>query len=185
MIFIPHQLPSMNLFLEQSLTTLILKIHISSIPRFKSCNNSDSLSYILSPLNLNDDQNLIYPDNFLGSADSFVPTSFSLLLSVQTTTSSRLRANISLLTLNWHNPLTTSYNRICFSFCVFHLLSFSICFTAEVIFRSRVIGACLVTTDCIVAMSYCQNNNNNNWKLIDNDFLPAVELLAATLFRII
>ena len=24
------------------------------------------------------------------------------------------------------------------------------------------IGACPVTTDCIVAMSYCENNNNNN-----------------------
>ena len=112
MIFIPHKLRSTRYepFLEQSLTTHILKIHISSIPRFKSCNNSDFLSCIFSRLNLNDDQNLIYPDNFLGSADYLVPTSFSRLLSAQSTTSSWLRANISLLTLNWQNPLTTSYN---------------------------------------------------------------------------
>ena len=35
-----------------------------------------------------------------------------------------------------------------------------ICFPPEVIFRSRVTEACPVTTDCIVAMSYCENNNN-------------------------
>ena len=40
---------------------------------------------------------------------------------------------------------------ICFSYCVYYLL-FCICFPPEVIFRSRVIGACPVTTDCIVAM---------------------------------
>ena len=95
----------MNPFLEQSLTTPILKIHISSIQGFKSCNNSDSLSCILSPLNRNDDQNLMYPDNFLESADYFVPTSFSRILSVQTTTSSRLRANIYLPS---HSQLTKS-----------------------------------------------------------------------------
>ena len=33
------------------------------------------------------------------------------------------------------------------------------CFPPEVVFRSRVVGACPVTTDCIVAMSYCENNN--------------------------
>ena len=33
-----------------------------------------------------------------------------------------------------------------------------ICFTPEVIFHSRVIGACPVTTDCIVAMSWCEIN---------------------------
>ena len=33
------------------------------------------------------------------------------------------------------------------------LSSAIICFPPEVIFRSRVIGACPVTTDCIVAMS--------------------------------
>ena len=41
---------------------------------------------------------------------------------------------------------------ICFSCCVYYLL-FLFCFPPEVIFRSRVIGACPVTTDCIVAMS--------------------------------
>ena len=34
-------------------------------------------------------------------------------------------------------------------------------FPPEVIFRSRVIGACPVTTDCIVAISECENNNCN------------------------
>ena len=33
------------------------------------------------------------------------------------------------------------------------LLSVFICFPPEVIFRYRVIGACSVTTDCIVSMS--------------------------------
>ena len=74
------------------------------MPRFRSCNNSDCWSCILSPLNLNDDQNLIYHDHSLGSADYFVPTSLSRHLSVQTTMS-RLRASISLLVLNWQNPL--------------------------------------------------------------------------------
>ena len=32
-------------------------------------------------------------------------------------------------------------------------------FPPGVIFRSRVIGACPVTTDCIVAMSSCEHNN--------------------------
>ena len=41
------------------------------------------------------------------------------------------------------------------------LPSVFICFPPEVIFRSRVIGACHVTMDCIVAMSYGENNNNN------------------------
>ena len=41
---------------------------------------------------------------------------------------------------------------ICFSYCVCHLLFYFI-FSPEVIFRSRVIGACPVATDCIVAMS--------------------------------
>ena len=38
------------------------------------------------------------------------------------------------------------------------LILFFICFPPEVIFRSRVTGACPVTTDCIVAMSSCENN---------------------------
>ena len=43
---------------------------------------------------------------------------------------------------------------ICFSYCVYHFLFLrSICFLPAVIFRSRVIGACPLTTDCIVAMS--------------------------------
>ena len=40
------------------------------------------------------------------------------------------------------------------------LCSVLICFPPEVIFRSRVIGACPVTTDCIVAMTQCENKNN-------------------------
>ena len=47
---------------------------------------------------------------------------------------------------------------ICFSYCVYFF-----CFTffhPEVIFHSRVIGACPVITDCILAMSKCENNNN-------------------------
>ena len=35
-------------------------------------------------------------------------------------------------------------------------------FPPEVVFHSRVVGACPVTTDCFVAMSYCENNDNNN-----------------------
>ena len=42
--------------------------------------------------------------------------------------------------------------RIRFSYCVYYLLFF-ICFPPEVIFRSRVTGACPVATDCIAAMS--------------------------------
>ena len=45
---------------------------------------------------------------------------------------------------------------------IFVLSCVSICFPPEVIFRSRVIGACPVTTDCTVAMSWYENNNNNN-----------------------
>ena len=45
------------------------------------------------------------------------------------------------------------------------LFSVFIYFPPEVIFRSRVMGACLVDTDCIVAMSKCENNNNNVAKL--------------------
>ena len=41
---------------------------------------------------------------------------------------------------------------ICCNHCVYYLLFF-ICFPPEVIFRSRVIGAYPVTTDCIVAMT--------------------------------
>ena len=37
-----------------------------------------------------------------------------------------------------------------------------ICVPPEVIFHSRVIGACPVTTDCVVAMGQCENNVNNN-----------------------
>ena len=51
---------------------------------------------------------------------------------------------------------------ICFSCCAYYLL-FSTFFPPEVIFRSRVIGACPVTTDFIVAgyvMRKCENNNN-------------------------
>ena len=39
------------------------------------------------------------------------------------------------------------FQLLCVLSCVF------ICFPPEVIFRSRAIGACPVTTDCIVAMS--------------------------------
>ena len=39
-----------------------------------------------------------------------------------------------------------------FQLLCYYLLCF-ICFPPEVIFRSRVIGACPVTTDCIVTMS--------------------------------
>ena len=60
----------------------------------------DPESYLLSPLTLHDDQSLVYPDHSLGSVDDFVTTSSLHQLFVQTTTSSRLRANISLLTLN-------------------------------------------------------------------------------------
>ena len=35
-------------------------------------------------------------------------------------------------------------------------------FSLWLIFRSRVIGACLVTTDCIVRVSSCVNNSNSN-----------------------
>ena len=43
---------------------------------------------------------------------------------------------------------------ISFSYFVYLILSSVLtCFPPEVIFRSRVIGACPATTDCIVAMS--------------------------------
>ena len=60
------------------------------------------LDYILHPTSAvsNDDFNLIFLDNFLGSADYSVPTSVSRLPPAQSITSSRLRANISLLTLD-------------------------------------------------------------------------------------
>ena len=42
---------------------------------------------------------------------------------------------------------------ICFSYCVYDLLFLrNICFPPEVIFRSRVVRACPVATDCIVAI---------------------------------
>ena len=44
-----------------------------------------------------------------------------------------------------------------FSFCVFVCVFFS-----QVFFHSKVIGACLVTTDCVMAMTKCGKNNNNN-----------------------
>ena len=47
-----------------------------------------------------------------------------------------------------------------------------ICFPPEVIFRSRVIGACPVTTDCIAAMSLCENNNNNTHRQTDQIMAP-------------
>ena len=36
---------------------------------------------------------------------------------------------------------------------------FLLVFIHEVIFRSRVTGACPVTADCVVAMSSCENNS--------------------------
>ena len=79
----------------------------------------ETLSCILSLLNLNDDQNLIYPDNFLGSADFFVPTSLSRLLSAQST--SRLgfvpTSPFSLSIDKIHYQLcTTSFDRLNFLF---------------------------------------------------------------------
>ena len=41
------------------------------------------------------------------------------------------------------------------------LSSVFICFPPEVIFRPRVIGACPLTTESIVAMSSCENNNSH------------------------
>ena len=43
------------------------------------------------------------------------------------------------------------FQLMCVLSCIF------ICFPSEVIFRSRVIGACPVTTDCIAAMSSREN----------------------------
>ena len=66
--------------------------------------------------------------------------------------------SFSICSVSWYvRTLTSPFNfrlryTICFSYCVYYLLFF-ICFPSEVIFRSRVIGACPVTTDCIVAMS--------------------------------
>ena len=70
--------------------------------------------------------------------------------------------------------LIRTYSDLTFSFCheVFDLLQllcvlysvfiyYGICFPPEVIFRSRVVGACPVTTDCIVAMSECEKKNNS------------------------
>ena len=49
---------------------------------------------------------------------------------------------------------------MCVSYCVCEVSSFVfICFPPEVIFRSRFIGACPVTTDSIVVMSENVNNN--------------------------
>ena len=42
---------------------------------------------------------------------------------------------------------------VCFSYCVNYLPFLFVFLLSEVIFRSRVVGACPVTTDCIVAMS--------------------------------
>ena len=53
--------------------------------------------------------------------------------------------------------------------CTSYYLMFFIRFPPELIFRSTtaVIGACPVTTDCIVAMSKCENNNHiQNWFLM-------------------
>ena len=46
-------------------------------------------------------------------------------------------------------------------------------FPPEVVFHPRVIGACPVTADCIVAMSKCENNNSNN-------LLPSLMILSTT-----
>ena len=64
--------------------------------------------------------------------------------------------------------LIRTYARLTFFFLseVYRLLqllcvlsSFFICFPPEVILCSRVIGACPVTTDCIVTMSLCENTS--------------------------
>ena len=52
------------------------------------------------------------------------------------------------------------FNLLCILSSVF------ICFPPEVIFRSRVIGACPVTTDCILAMSYVRTTTNNKQRLL-------------------
>ena len=38
------------------------------------------------------------------------------------------------------------------------------CFPPEVIFHSRVLGACPVATDCIVAMSQCETNSIHTYR---------------------
>ena len=48
-----------------------------------------------------------------------------------------------------------------FQYCLYYL-SFFFCFPPELIVRSRFVGACPVTTDCIVAISSCENNNGNS-----------------------
>ena len=62
--------------------------------------------------------------------DQLTTSFWHLLLSAQSTTSSRLRANISLLTLNWQNPLSTSYNSVPPRFLV--VLKYSKAITAEI-----------------------------------------------------
>ena len=51
----------------------------------------------------------------------------------------------------------------CFRYCVCYLLILSVFFLG-VIFRSRVIGACPVTTDCIVSMSWCRKTTTEKEK---------------------
>ena len=72
--------------------------------------------------------------------------------------------NIWYIYISWYVRTLISPSFLSEVYDLFQLLHVSscvfICFPPEVIFRSRVIGACPVTTDCIVAMSYCENNNN-------------------------
>ena len=55
-----------------------------------------------------------------------------------------------------------------------------ICFPPEVIFRFRVIGACPATMDCIVAMSSCENNNNN--RCVSRPVKPTSQLSSLEVF---
>ena len=55
---------------------------------------------------------------------------------------------------------TTQLAKLSFNHSHGRTHSWRICFPPEVVFRSWVIGACPVTTDCIVAMSSWENNNN-------------------------
>ena len=56
---------------------------------------------------------------------------------------------------------------LCISWCLF-------VFPPQVIFRSRDIGACPVTTDCILAISWCENNNNSRQLVCGGEWWAAV-----------
>ena len=59
-----------------------------------------------------------------------------------------------------------------FRYCVYYLLFF-ICFSPEVIFRSRVIGTCPVTTDCVVGISRCEKQQQQLQRLASTQVVSA------------